>query len=69
MDQQEFNQKQDDLLNELPKEFQKFVSSYAWAQGHHAGYQEVLSYVQDLVSELKGPISVYTTRILEQNRG
>jgi len=65
MTAEEFNAKQDELLSELPIEFRCFVSSYAYDCGHSAGYEEIIGYVAEMVSELKEPIKNYTDKVVK----
>ncbi len=52
------------ILAEIPKEFQSFVSGKAWDDGHSSGYEEVLSIASDLVGDLKPCIDVFMQRFL-----
>lgn len=52
MTDNEFNQKMDRLLLNVPESIAKFVRSTAYDRGHSAGYEEVLSIAESLVSEL-----------------
>ena len=63
MTEQEFSEKQTELLNELPEEFKSVISGMAWERGHSAGYEEVVLYLQDYVNELKDPIKKFEERI------
>lgn len=66
MTSEEFNEIQDELLNELPDEFQSYVTQTAWERGHSSGYEEVLGYVRDLVVDLAPVVQKYRTRILAE---
>lgn len=52
MTPEEFNKQETELLNKVPQEFRGWLSYYAYEQGHSAGYEEVLSYLRELIYEL-----------------
>ena len=59
--EEEFERKQAQILENLPKAFHSFVSSYAWDQGHAHGYNEVLIHLETLVDGLVPAIKEYDT--------
>lgn len=59
----EFNDESNTILEDVPEEFHKALCKMAWDQGHSSGYESVLSYLDDLVSEMKDPIKQYTERL------
>ena len=63
MTAQEFEDKQKEILEELPEEFRGAVGYMAWELGHAYGYEEVITYSRDFVSSLTEPIKNYTSRI------
>jgi hypothetical protein len=68
MKSEEFYEKQAEVLKQLPIEFQSFAEMQAWDQGHSAGYEEVLNYVEGYVYDLMEPIAKYTERIKNENK-
>jgi len=52
-----------EILADVPVEFRTAVSYQAYEDGHSAGYDEVIIYVQRYVNMLKNPIAEYTRRI------
>lgn len=65
MDNQEFEQRQDEILKDIPQEFHSAVRWHAYDRGHAYGHNEVLIHVQDLVDMLKEPIAEYTARLIK----
>lgn len=65
MDNQEFEQRQEEILKDIPEEFHSAVKWHAWDRGHSSGYESVLSCVADLVDMLKDPIAEYTARLIK----
>ena len=63
MTNEEFNQKEEELLNELPPEFRSAVSYHAYERGHAYGHSEVFIHVAELVNLLEKPIAEYTKRL------
>ena len=49
MTEQEFEERQEDILKSVPEEYRKGVAAYAWEQGHSCGRYEVIGYLQDIV--------------------
>ena len=64
MTEQEFAERQTELLSHLPTEFRAAVAYKAWQDGHAYGYEEVLIHVEELTDMLLGPIQQYTTRTM-----
>lgn len=48
----QYEQELEELLNKIPEEFRSFVSRMSWEDGHSAGLEEVLSIADDLVDGL-----------------
>ena len=67
MDEKEFEQRQDEILKDIPQEFHSAVSWNAYERGHAYGHEEVLIHVQNLVDMLKEPIAKYTDRLTNKN--
>lgn len=65
MDNQEFEQRQEEILKNIPEEFHSAVRWHAYGQGHAFGHEEVLIHVHDLVDMLKEPIAEYTARLIK----
>lgn len=63
MDNQEFEQREEEILKDIPEEFHSAVRWHAYGQGHAFGREEVLIHVHDLVDMLKEPIVKYTERL------
>jgi len=63
MTNEEFRQKEEELLKDIPPEFRSAISYHAWEQGHSAGYGEVLIYVSDLADALAPAIRAFVSRI------
>lgn len=66
MDGQDFGQRQEKILEHLPKEFQSYVSSTAYDRGHSGGYEEVLNIAEGMAYDLIPVIKSYTERILKE---
>ena len=60
----EFSKIQEEELAQIPEAFRAWVSYYSYEKGHSAGYEEILLYVHNLVSELVPVISKYNEQIL-----
>lgn len=67
MNGENFEQRQDEILKEIPEEFHSAVSWHAYDRGHAYGHEEVLIHVQNLVDMLKDPIIKYTERLTNKN--
>lgn len=65
MDNQEFEQRQEEILKDIPEEFHSAVRWHAYDHGHAYGHEEVLIHVQNLVDMLKEPIVKYTERLIK----
>lgn len=63
MKQEEFQQRQTELLSQVPEEFRGALSQLAWDSGHAYGYHEVLNHLETLVDGLEKPIADYTRRL------
>jgi hypothetical protein len=50
--EEEFEAKQTELLNRIPKKFRGWLSYMAWEKGHAFGYSEVLLHLEDYVGGL-----------------
>ena len=61
--QAEFDDESQQLLKDVPPEFQAALASKAYEDGHSAGLEEVISCLQDLSHWLKEPLAAYTKRI------
>ncbi len=63
----EFNAAQDELLKDLPPEFQQYVAILAYeAGGRHASYEEVLAFAKGMVANLKPVVDKYTQRLSKE---
>lgn len=63
MTPEEFAEKESELLSKIPQEFRGAVSYQAYEDGHSAGYEEVLIYVERYVGMLFEPIKKFESRI------
>ena len=63
MTAEQFAEKEKELLQGIPEEFHSRLSYMAYEDGHHAGYEEVLSHLSGLVSDLKEPIAAFQKRL------
>lgn len=59
MTEEEFETEMTGALKELPKAFHNFVRSWAWGQGHSAGYEEVLLLAREFVDGINGALVNY----------
>ncbi len=66
MTDQEFNDRQAELLKDIPEELHFPIQAFAYEHGHGSGYHDVLSLTQDLVNIFEGPIERYGERMYEQ---
>lgn len=60
---EEYDAAQDELLQDIPKEFHGALCSMAYDNGHSGGYEETVNILRGLVSELKDPIKAFEKRI------
>lgn len=63
---QEFADKQAELLKDIPEEFRGALSHMAWEEGHSYGYDEVLSHLREYVDSLKEPIQKFRERVRDE---
>jgi len=63
MTDQEFNEKQDKILEHIPQEFKSAISYHAYEQGHSSGNEEIIIHLSDLVDALLQPIQEFEKRI------
>jgi hypothetical protein len=68
MTNEEFAKKQDELLDQVPKEFHGALSYMAYESGHARGHDEVLSHLIDYIDHLKDSIENFGTRKFEEGR-
>lgn len=68
MNGENFEQRQDEILKDIPEEFHSAVKWHAYDRGHAYGHEEVLIHVQNLVDMLKDPIIKYTERLTKNNQ-
>lgn len=68
MTEQEFTQKQAELLKDIPEELKGTLSYMAYERGHSAGYEEVICVLQGLVSDLHEPLQKLVERVSEEAR-
>jgi len=62
MNEQEFNDKQANILQPIPQEFRSAISHYAYEHGHF-GYNEIIIHLTDLVDAFLQPIQEFEKRI------
>lgn len=63
MTEVEFTEEQCSLLDGIPYELRDAFTQYAWEHGHSSGYEEVINYLQELVSEFKPAIDKLINRV------
>ena len=68
MTAEEFKSKENELLNEVPKEFRSALSSKAYADGHSAGFEEIICHLEELVNSLGEPIRNFEKRIRAEHK-
>lgn len=56
MTQDEFNQKEAEILERLPIQLRSAISWMAYDRGHAYGYEEVLNHVLAMVDALEKPV-------------
>jgi len=59
MTQNEFEAKQQKLLEKVPQAFRSWLAGYAWEEGHAFGYDEVLIHLDELVSGFLRALNQY----------
>lgn len=65
MNSEEYNEELAEAIEELPEEFQSYVSHAAWERGHSAGYEEVVNIAREMASDLLPHLQRYQKRIME----
>lgn len=60
----EFEAEQEELLLEVPEEFRDAIRSKAWADGHSAGYEEVIYHIKDLIDFISPCLTKYKAKVL-----
>lgn len=63
MTSEEFNAKEQELLQQVPVEFHSALSYYAYDKGHAYGYEEVLIHLGELVDMLVPCFKEYDNRV------
>jgi hypothetical protein len=61
----EYEQKMEEVLSDVPESFRSFVSSHAYEHGHSSGYEEVCSIASGLVYDLQKPLENYRNEIIQ----
>jgi hypothetical protein len=59
----EFEEEKKNILSEVPQEFYGVFASMAWDRGHSSGYEEVISYLKEMVSEFSPAINAFSNRV------
>jgi hypothetical protein len=67
MTENEFVEKQNELLEQVPQAFRGFVSYHSWEKGHACGYDEVLLIAESLISELAPAIAQFKKDMFRNN--
>ena len=67
MTEAEFTERQKEILEKVPPEFWGNLSYYAYYHGHSSGYEEILSYLDDIVEGLKDPIKNFEHRLTSKS--
>ena len=68
MTDEEYAKKQEELLEDIPKEFHSALSSMAYEDGHSSGYEECINILHGLVSDLKPAIEKYRENLVSRFR-
>lgn len=63
MTEPEYRNEMKNIVSQLPEEFRSYVERRAYADGHSAGYEEVVSHAESMLDELLPCIDKYTKRI------
>lgn len=66
--EEEFLQEETQLAEELPEAFRACIRRWAWDLGHASGYDEVLTYLRDMISSFKPCIEEYTEQIRKEDK-
>jgi len=66
MTEEEFKQRQDDLLTAVPKEFHSYLSHKAWEDGHACGYEEVITILSSHVDEIQDSIKKFEEEVVRR---
>lgn len=66
MTEKEFQDKQTELLQNIPEELHSAFSFMAWDQGHPAGYEAVTYHLQELVNNLSVPLAKLVQRLISR---
>jgi archaellum component FlaD/FlaE len=65
---EEFEKERKGHLEEIPEEFHIMVSEFAHERGGSESMETELNYYSEMVSQLRGPIAVYTKRIRQESK-
>jgi hypothetical protein len=65
--EKEFQEKQCEMMQNIPAEFHNGIAYLAWEQGHAYGFEEVLLHLSDIIDAIEKPLEEYTKRILNEN--
>lgn len=68
MTPEEFAEREQQILQDVPEELRSALSYMAYEQGHAYGHSEVLIHLQNYVDNLDKPIRELIKRVREENR-
>ena len=68
MTQEEYTNKRESILKDIPNEFKFVISSIAWDMGHSSGYEETIGILENIVSNFERPIKDFEQRIRHETR-
>lgn len=63
MTKEEYANKRESILKDIPNEFKFVISSIAWEQGRDEGYEETIGILENIVSNFEKPIRDFEQRI------
>lgn len=63
MTAEEYHSETLEVLREIPAQFHNYIKSQAYERGHHAGYEEVLNILNDIIGELGPAIADYRNHL------
>jgi hypothetical protein len=65
MTEEQYLEKQGEILADIPVEFHSVLSYMAYERGHSSGYEECISILNDLVTNLKPAIESYRYTLIK----
>jgi hypothetical protein len=65
MTEEQYQEKQGEILADIPVEFHSTLSYMAYERGHSSGYEECIGIRQDLVTNLEPAIDSYRNTLIK----